>query len=59
VVSPSNSRQELTEKRDAYLASGAREVWIAYPQSKRCEFYGPQGLLERSAFPVDLSQLFK
>jgi Uma2 family endonuclease len=59
VVSPSNSRQELTEKRDAYLASGAREVWIVYPQSKRCEFHGPHGLPERSGFPVDLSELFK
>ena len=59
VVSPSNSRKELTEKRDAYLASGAREVWIVYPKSKRCEFFGPQGQLQQSAFPVDLSSLFK
>jgi Uma2 family endonuclease len=58
VVSPSNSRKELTDKRNAYLASGAREVWIVYPKSRRCEFYGPQGRMERSAFPVDLSSLF-
>ena len=59
VVSPSNSRNELAEKRDAYLASGAQEVWIVYPQSKRCEFYGPQGPLDRSSFQVDLSWLPK
>src|SRR5205814_3129933 len=41
VVSPSNSLKEMTEKRDAYLALGAREVWLVYSQSKRCEFYGP------------------
>jgi len=58
VVSPSNSRKELREKIDAYLATGAKEVWIVYPQSKRCEFHGPTGVLERSAFAVDLSNLF-
>jgi Uma2 family endonuclease len=59
VVSPSNSRKELDQKRDAYLASGAKEVWIVYPKSKRCEFFAVHGKLERSAFPVDLSQIFK
>ena len=59
VVSPSNSRKELNQKREAYFASGAQEVWIVYPKSKRCEFYGPQGQLQQSAFPVDLSGLFK
>ena len=59
VVSPSNSRKELTVKRDAYLASGAQEVWIVYPKSERVEVFGRQGPLERSVFPVDLSNLFK
>ena len=59
VVSPSNSRKELREKTDAYLAAGAEEVWIVYPQSKRCEFYGKQGPLPRSAFAVELSSLFE
>ena len=58
VVSPSNSRKELREKIDAYLATGAKEVWIVYPQSKRCEFYNAEGLTERSAYPVDLGGLF-
>jgi len=58
VVSPSNSRKELREKTDGYLAAGAQEVWIVYPQSKRREVYGKAGLLERSIFAADLSGLF-
>ena len=59
VVSPSNSVKELTEKRDAYLVSGAKEVWIVYPQSKRCEFYGKDGFMPQSRYTVDLSDLFR
>lgn len=58
VVSPSNSVKELQEKVAAYIASGAVEAWIVYPQSKRREVYGKTGVLERSAFDVDLSRLF-
>lgn len=58
VVSPSNSVKELEEKKSAYLAAGAEEVWIIYPQSKRCEVYGRQGLLQCSARAVDLTGLF-
>ena len=58
VVSPSDSRKELREKTEAYLAAGAEEVWIVYPRSKRCEVHGQRGLLERSRFAVDLADLF-
>lgn len=58
VAAPSNSRKEMREKLDAYVAAGAEEVWIVYLQSKRCEFYGKEGLLQRSRFAVDLSKLF-
>jgi len=58
VASPSNSIKELREKVQAYLAAGALEVWIAYPQSKRFEFSGGGGALPRSSFAVDLSALF-
>jgi Uma2 family endonuclease len=58
VASPSNSVKELQEKTAAYLAAGAEEVWVVYLQSKRCEFYGAQELLERSAYAVDLAGLF-
>jgi len=33
-------------------------VWILYPQTKRCEFHGKQGLIERSRYPVDLTGVF-
>lgn len=59
VVSPSNSRKELREKIDAYLAAGAREVWLVYPKSKRLEFYGERGLLAGSGYAVDLAELWK
>ena len=58
VTSPSNSVKELQEKRDAYLAAGAREVWIVYSQSKRYQFYGKRGLMECSDYAVDLAGLF-
>lgn len=58
VASPSNSLKELREKIDAYLAIGAQEVWIVYLQSRRCEFYGKQGLMQRSTYAVDLAGLF-
>lgn len=58
VASPSNSVKELQEKIEAYLAAGAEEVWIVYQQSKRCEFYGNQGLMQRSTCVVDLAGLF-
>jgi Uma2 family endonuclease len=58
VVSPSNSVKEMSEKVAAYLAAGAREVWIVYPQSKRWEFHGAEGLMRTSAYAVDLAGLF-
>lgn len=58
VISPRNSVKELEDKRIAYLAAAAREVWIVYPKSKRCEVHGQQGLLESSAYAVDLIGLF-
>jgi Uma2 family endonuclease len=58
IVSPSNSRKELSEKIGAYLAAGAEEVWIVYPRSRRCEVHSGQGLMKRSRFPVDLADLF-
>lgn len=58
IVSPSNSVKEMKEKVAAYLAAGAREVWIVYPQSKRWEFHRPEGLMQSSAYAVDLAGLF-
>lgn len=58
VTSPSNSTKELREKVAAYLDTGAVEVWIVYPRSKRIEYFGSAGLLAASAFAVDLDGIF-
>src|SRR5262245_61597977 len=58
VASPSNSTKELGEKVAAYLATGALEAWIVYPQSKRFEYFSSNGPLERTAFAIDLANLF-
>ncbi len=34
IVSPSNSKAEIAEKIELYLAKGAQEVWIAYDNGK-------------------------
>ena len=34
VVSPSNTRKELADKIDLYLAHGSLAVWIVYPQKR-------------------------
>ena len=48
----------MKEKRAAYLAAGANEVWLVYPKSKRCEFYGPHGPLAASAYRIDWLGVF-
>jgi Uma2 family endonuclease len=58
VASPSNSLKELNEKAAAYLATGAAEAWIVFPQSRRFEFYGRDGRLPQTAFTIDLTGLF-
>jgi Uma2 family endonuclease len=58
VLSRSNSLKEIEEKRAAYLAAGAQEVWLVYPKSKRCEVYGAQGLLAHSAYALDWLGVF-
>lgn len=42
IVSPSNSPNEMIEKRDLYLAMGAREVWVCQ-ESGSVTFFGDQG----------------
>lgn len=59
VVSPSNSSKELEEKRAAYLQAGGEEVWLIYPRSHRCEFFGCSGRKAASDYPVDLAGLFE
>ena len=58
VASPANSAKELREKVDAYLGAGALEALIAYPQTKRFEFYRADGKYAQSCYAVDLSGVF-
>lgn len=53
IISASNSPAEMAEKRDLYLASGAREVWLVDGDTRRVEFYGSVGRLERSELCPD------
>ncbi len=57
VLSESNSRREMNEKRRLYFAAGASEVWVCDPLGG-VRFHGPEGELERSAlapdFPVQI-----
>jgi Uma2 family endonuclease len=61
VWSPSNTQEEMDEKRDAYLSAGAKEVWFC-DRSNRMVFFDVNGPLEQSKvcpeFPkiLDLSQ---
>ena len=59
VVSPSNSKPELEEKRQAYLAAGAEEVWLVFTKSKRVEIHNKQGIVPTSRYPVELAGLFE
>ena len=58
VASPSNSLKGLREKAAAYVAAGANEAWIVFPQSKRIEIYAQDGPIERTRFAIDMAGLF-
>ncbi len=49
IVSPSNSKQEMHAKVQLYLASGAKEVWVAWEDGK-VDFYDKTGQLEKSGY---------
>lgn len=55
VLSPTNQKAEIDDKRARYFESGAQEVWICGLDGTM-EFYGSAGLLERSRlcpeFPI-------
>ena len=47
VLSPSNSAQEMAEKTRLYLAQGAHEVWLVYPDTS-VAFYSKRGKRQHS-----------
>jgi Uma2 family endonuclease len=52
ILSPSNSKAEMVEKVDLYLAKGAREVWLC-DDDGRIEIHTPAGMVERSTIVVE------
>jgi Uma2 family endonuclease len=54
VLSPSNTRVEITRKVEAYLRGGAREVMIIGMQGN-VDFFGPEGRRAQSALGVVLN----
>ena len=47
VLSESNTKKEMDEKRELYFAGGAREVWTCEPEG-RMRFFGPGSELPES-----------
>lgn len=49
ILSNSNSKEEMLEKRQLYFAAGAKEVWLCDEQGTM-RFFNHEGQLARSAF---------
>lgn len=49
IVSPSNSKQEMSQKTELYLARGAQEVWIVH-EGAQIEIYTHTGQQSKSQF---------
>ena len=56
IVSPSNSKAEIAEKIELYLAKGAHEVWISYDNGN-IETYTHTGKIDKSIIAPD-AQVF-
>ena len=54
IVSPSNTRAEIEEKKAAYLAAGAREVWLVSEEGT-IRYFDASGEQPKSAFPVSIT----
>jgi Uma2 family endonuclease len=54
VVSPSNTNVEMREKNNAYLAAGAREVWLV-GKDGTIEMFDASRPIETSSFGIELN----
>lgn len=54
ILSPSNSAREMDAKVEAFLAAGAKEVWLVRA-GEGVSFIGPEGVLPHSAFVAEVS----
>jgi Uma2 family endonuclease len=55
VMSPSNTKAEMTQKRVLYFAAGAQEIWIC-EESGRMNFYNEQAKISHSILVPDFPQ---
>ena len=53
IVSPSNSKEEMTNKVQLYLQAGAEEVWIVW-ENGIVDYYSKTGKLELSGYGVSV-----
>lgn len=53
IVSPSNSKEEMSNKAGLYLQAGAEEVWVVW-EDGGVDYYGRTGRLERSAYGLSI-----
>ena len=58
IVSPSNSKEEMTNKVQLYLEAGAEEVWIVW-ENGTVDYYGKTGKLKLSSYGITVSILIK
>ncbi len=58
IVSPSNSKEEMTNKAQLYLQAGATEVWIVW-ENGIVDYYNETGKLEQSAYGVNITLSMK
>ncbi|MCI5193797.1 MAG: Uma2 family endonuclease [Candidatus Electrothrix sp. AU1_5] len=56
ILSPSNSKAEITGKVDLYLAKGAQEVWVVY-EDGRITIYSHIGEIQKSTLAPDAQKL--
>ena len=53
IVSPSNSKKEMKQKTELYLAKGAQEVWVVY-ENTNIDIFTHTGKQEQSQFSASL-----
>ncbi|MGR9012586.1 MAG: Uma2 family endonuclease [Gammaproteobacteria bacterium] len=53
VVSPSNSKEEMTNKAQLYLQAGAEEVWVVW-ENGIVDYYDKTGKLELSRYGINV-----
>ena len=54
IISPSNTRAEIEDKKAAYLAAGAEEVWLVSEEGN-IRYFSNAGELSQSTFAVSIT----